>query len=60
MTWVLVMYIYAGTFAKGDSVTISTIDGYTTQAICQQAGSQGAQLVGGSAKEYRFVCIPKK
>jgi hypothetical protein len=60
MTWVLVLYIYAGVFAKGDSVSIATIEGYTSQAVCEQAGVAGEKLVKTSSKEYRFVCVPKK
>lgn len=57
MTWALVMYIYAGMLAKGDSVALTTIDGFATQAECQAAGNNSRQLVAGSAKELRFVCI---
>lgn len=60
MTWVLVMYIYAGVFAKGDSVSVATIEGYTSPAACEQSGAAGEKLVKSSSKEYRFVCVAKK
>ena len=60
MTWVLVMYIYAGVFAKGDSVAIETIEGFTSEQACNTAGPYAKKLVDGSSKEYRFVCLPKK
>jgi hypothetical protein len=60
MTWVLVLYIYAGMLAKGDSVTISNITGFTTEASCAAAGNKSKELVGGSAKEARFVCVAVK
>jgi hypothetical protein len=56
MSWILVIYIYAGAFAKGDSVAISTIP-MPNQKACMAAGQQAAGLVKGSAKEFRFVCL---
>lgn len=57
--WVLVIYIYAGILAKGDSVTMVTVPGFTSEKSCKDAGSYGRPLVSGSAKEYRFVCLPR-
>lgn len=52
----LVIYIYAGMMASGDSVSLVSIP-QPSEAACQAAGSQAEQLVSGSAKELRFVCI---
>jgi hypothetical protein len=60
MSYILVMYIYAGVLANGDSVAINHIDGFSTIESCQQAGNSAARLVKGSAKEYRFICMEKK
>ena len=60
MTWVLVLYIYAGTFAKGDSVTLTTIEGFSSQATCAAAAHQAEDLVKASAKEIRFACVKKQ
>lgn len=59
MTWVLVLYIYAGMLAKGDSVTLTTVEGFHSKASCETAGKAAEPLVGGSAKELRFVCLPR-
>ena len=40
MTWVLVIYIYAGMWAKGDNVTLTTVSGFTSLASCEAAGKQ--------------------
>ena len=37
MEWVLLIYLYAGVFAKGDSVAVTTIPGYRTQIECEEA-----------------------
>jgi|LakMenEpi03Aug12_release.lakeMendotaPanAssembly.Ray.scaffolds.fasta_scaffold15859_14 hypothetical protein len=60
MSYVLVMFIYAGAFSKGDSVALNSVDGFSTLESCQKAGQEGNPLVGGTVKEYKFVCIQKK
>lgn len=52
----LVIYIYAGALAKGDSVSMVSIP-QPTLVACQQAGKGAEELVKGSFKELRFVCI---
>ena len=60
MTWTLVLYIYAGVLAKGDSVTLTPIQGFKTLEACQIAGKDSKPLVSGSAKELRFVCLKQE
>lgn len=57
MSYILVLYIYAGAFAKGDSVTLATVPGFKTEAECIAAGQKSAPLVKDSAKDLRFVCL---
>ena len=57
MTWVLILYIYAGMMAKGDSVALTNVPGFTAEAECQAAGRKAEQLVEGSSKTARFVCV---
>ncbi len=57
MSWILVIYIYAGAFAKGDSVTITHVPGFKSEAHCAAAGNMTKPLVNGSSKELRFVCL---
>jgi len=57
MSWILVVYIYAGIMAKGDSVALTNIPGFQSQAECMIAGKEGEDLVSGTAKVYRFVCV---
>lgn len=60
MSYILVMYIYAGAFAKGDSVTMTTAGEFTTIQACKTAGDMGNELVRDSYKSYRYVCLEKK
>lgn len=59
MTWILVIYIYAGMLAKGDSVTLLNAGEFASKAACESAGKAADPLVDGSAKDLRFVCLPK-
>lgn len=59
-SWVLVLYIYAGVWAKGDSVALHTITGFTSKQTCEAAGQAPSSLVSGSAKDYRYVCVEVK
>jgi hypothetical protein len=56
-TWVLVIYIYAGAMAKGDSVTLTSIPGFKSYGQCVKAGTDSKTLVANSYKEQRYVCL---
>ena len=58
--FILILYIYAGAWAKGDSVTLNSIRGFSTMAECKAAGTASANLVEGSTKNLRFVCVEQK
>jgi hypothetical protein len=60
MSFVLVLYIYAGMLAKGDSVAMQVIDGFTSKESCDVAGMHANELVKNSTKEYRFTCLIKR
>jgi hypothetical protein len=57
MTYILVLYIYAGAFARGDSVAIQSIPNFKTLAACKAAGAAALPLVKDTTKELRFVCL---
>lgn len=57
MSWTLVIYIYAGLLAQGDSVALTHIKGFKTEQHCEAAGVSAKPLVRGSAKELRYICI---
>ena len=52
----LVLYIYAGVMAKGDSVAMASIPQQSLQS-CQESGKQAEHLVSGSTKTLRFICV---
>lgn len=59
MDWMLVLYIYAGVWAKGDSVAVTTVP-MATQEACEKAGRDSEVLVKSTAKDLRYVCMKVK
>lgn len=59
MEWILVLYIYAGPWAKGDSVALTQIP-MITQEACERSAKDAESLVKNSAKELRHVCLKVK
>lgn len=59
MEYVLILYIYAGTFAQGDSVALTHIPMSTEQA-CKAAGEASNGLVRATTKNVRYVCVKNK
>ena len=59
MEWVLVLYIYAGVWAKGDSVAMTNVPMVSMEA-CERAAKDAESLVKASAKEIRYVCLKVK
>ena len=56
LSWTLIIYIYAGAMAQGDSVTV-TATPMATLELCKQAGDALDSLVSGSVKSVRYVCV---
>lgn len=59
MEWVLILYIYAGAMASGDSVALTHIPMATEQA-CRTAGDASNGLVRATTKNVRYVCVRNK
>ncbi len=55
-SFILVMYVYAGMLARGDSVAMLSVP-MPSMEVCQREGKRGEALVDGSAKAYRFLCL---
>lgn len=56
MEYILILYIYAGMLAKGDSVALTNVT-FKSMEACQAAGKQAEFLVKGSTKEVKFICV---
>lgn len=60
MEWILLILIYAGPIARGDSVALENVQGFATKQQCEAAGKELDPLVKGSTKNIRFVCLQRK
>lgn len=59
-TWVLVVFLYAGALASGDSLTVTTVEGFSSEQACRSEGPKLKSLVSGTKKAYSFECIQKR
>jgi hypothetical protein len=59
MEYVLVLYIYAGALAKGDSVALTTVP-MQDKVTCETAAKQAESLVHMSTKVLRTSCLKVK
>ena len=57
MSYILIAFIYAGAFAKGDSVALESVPNFKTKASCEKAGNAMKDFVTATTKQYRFVCV---
>ena len=57
VSWILVLFVYAGPLAKGDSNSLTTVPGFTSSGECEEAGQFARKLAKGTIKEVSFVCL---
>lgn len=55
--WILILYVYAGVMAKGDSVALLQVPNFQTQQACVEAGKQTESFVTMTTKNLKFVCV---
>jgi len=59
MEYVLIIYIYAGALAKGDSVALTTVP-MQDKVTCETAAKQAESLVHMSTNVLRTSCLKVK
>lgn len=60
MSWTLVIFIYAGVWAKGDNVSLTNVTGFSSKAACEVAAQQAEGLVSGTMKASKTICVEVK
>lgn len=58
-TWVLILFVHVGVMGDGNSNAMTSIGGFTTQQLCEQAGKKAAGMASGTVKDIKFVCSPQ-
>ena len=57
MIWVLILFAHAGPLSDKDSMAMTTVPGFTTQAECQAAGDQAEGLATRTTKVIKHTCV---
>lgn len=57
MSWVLVLFVHAGVLSGKDSMALTNVPGFKTEASCQAAGKASEALTKTTTKDTRFVCV---
>jgi hypothetical protein len=56
--YTLILFLYAGMMSNSDSVALTNVPGFKSQAACEAAGSLAAsKLSGGTFKSGKYVCV---
>lgn len=56
-SWILILFVHAGVLSNADSMALTNVPGFSTEAACQAAGKQSNSLVTKTTKEVKFVCV---
>ena len=57
MIWILILFAHAGPLSDKDSMAMTTVPGFTTQASCQAAGEQAVGLASHTTKLIKYTCV---
>ena len=60
MSWVLVLFLHAGMLSEKDSMAVTSVPGFKSEAACLAAGKQSEQLGKRTTKEVKFVCLKQE
>lgn len=57
MSYILVIFIWAGAWAKGNDATMFSIPGFASAEECERAASSLPSLVNGTQQDVRHLCL---
>lgn len=57
MSWILVIFVHASILSDKDSMAITNVPGFKTEASCLAAGKKAKELTKGTTKDTEFVCV---
>lgn len=57
MTWILILFVHAGAMSNADSMALTNVPGFKTQASCMAAGDAAKAIASGTVKAAKFVCV---
>lgn len=60
MSYILILFIHAGMMSDKDSMAVTNVPGFKTEAACLAAGKQAEALVKRTTKEVKFICAKQE
>ena len=60
MNWILIIFVHGSVLSNADSIAITNVPGFKTEAACMAAGKKSEDLTKGTAKATRFVCVKQE
>lgn len=60
MTWILVLLVHAGLLSDKDSMALTSVPGFKSEASCQAAGKASEVLTKSTTKNTRWVCVKQE
>lgn len=60
MSWILVLFVHAGMLSDKDSMALTSVPGFKTEASCQAAGKAAEPLTKSTTKNTRWVCLKQE
>lgn len=58
--WTLILFVHAGILSGKDSMAITNVEGFKSQAACVAAGKESESLVKRTTKDLVFTCVEIK
>ena len=60
MNWVLVLFAHASILSNADSMALTNVSGFKSEAACIAAGKQSEKLASSTTKVIKFTCLKQE
>jgi hypothetical protein len=57
MLWTLILFAHAGIMSDKDSMALTTVPGFQSQAQCQAAGEGAKKMASTTTKVIKYHCV---
>lgn len=57
MIWTLILFAYVGMMSDKDSMALTSVPGFRTQAECKAAGDVAKKMATGTTKVIQYTCV---
>lgn len=57
MIWTLILFAHVGMMSDKDSMALTSVPGFRTQAECQAAGKAAEKMTTATTKVMKYICV---